>query len=129
MAYKPLRPCRHPGCRVLVRGGYCDAHQAEHRPTRPYKRGESAAWHRLYSLPVWTERLRPAQLAREPFCRACWQQRHERVHATEVDHIVPHRGVMALFLDAGNLQSLCHKCHSEKTMHERAERNRGKPRG
>ena len=35
--------------------------------------------------------------------------------ATEVDHIKPHRGNMALKKDMDNLQGLCNKCHSRKT--------------
>ena len=35
--------------------------------------------------------------------------------ATEVDHIVPHRGDYALFWDETNWQGLCKSCHSAKT--------------
>lgn len=58
---------------------------------------------------VWP-RQRRMQLDREPLCRMC------REPANQVDHIVP--------LNAGgskdddNLQSLCHSCHSRKTMRE-----------
>ena len=42
MAMKPLRPCRHPGCSVLVRDGYCGAH----RPKRTNDRSEEVkSWH------------------------------------------------------------------------------------
>ena len=50
------------------------------------------------------------------------------VPAAEVDHVTPHRGDAALMWDEGNLQSLCHDCHSRKTAtedggfgHERTE--------
>ena len=121
MPSKPLRPCRHPGCNALVSGGYCD----QHRP-QPAQRRESAEWHDLYLLPIWKDKLRPGQLIREPFCRECWQLRRERVPATDVDHIVPHRGDMDLFLDPDNLESLCHSCHSRKTMEERNLRRRSR---
>jgi 5-methylcytosine-specific restriction endonuclease McrA len=42
------------------------------------------------------------------------------VEATEADHIVPHRGDVKLFMH-GDLQSLCHRCHSKKTMTENTE--------
>ena len=61
MAQKPLRPCRHPGCRSLTREGWCAKHKPKQAPRR-----ESAAWHGWYSLPVWTDDLRPGQLLREP---------------------------------------------------------------
>ncbi|WNX85774.1 HNH endonuclease [Agathobaculum sp. NTUH-O15-33] len=110
-ASKPLRPCRHPGCAVLVRGGYCD----QHRP--PERRSEqSRAWHSWYSLPIWTDDLRPTQLLQEPFCRECAAHGRRRVQATDVDHIVDHQGDWARFTDRSNLQSLCHSCHSRKTM-------------
>lgn len=53
----------------------------------------------------------------EPFCREC-AKAGLRVAATEVDHILPHRGNIALFLSRENLQGLCHTCHSRKTMKE-----------
>ena len=91
MASKPLRPCRHPGCSALTREGYCPKHKPQKAPRRA-----SAEYHSWYSLPIWTDDLRPAQLLREPFCRACAARyppgdpRH-RTRATVVDHIVPHR--------------------------------------
>ena len=38
--------------------------------------------------------------------------------ATDVDHIVPHRGDARLLYDENNLQSLCKSCHSRKTATE-----------
>lgn len=116
MSRKPLRPCRHPGCCVLVSDGYCAAHKPKYQRST-----DSAAWHRLYATPEWTDDLRPNQLLREPYCRACAQQ-GRRVRATDVDHIVPHRGDWELFTDRSNLQSLCHSCHSRKTMAERRQK-------
>ena len=66
MALKPLRPCRHPGCGALTREGYCPLHKPKAAPRRA-----SADYHAWYSLPVWTDDMRPAQLLREPFCRVC----------------------------------------------------------
>ena len=97
MASKPLRPCLHPGCTALVRGGYC----AQHQPKRAeHRSAESLAWRRWYSLPVWTDDLRPAQLLREPFCREC-ARCGLRVRATDVDHIVPFEGDWQKFTGEG----------------------------
>lgn len=112
---KPLRPCRHAGCTALVPGGYCDKHKRV-----PVRGAESKAWHRWYSLKVWTDDLRPNQLIREPFCRECLRH-HRRTRATDVDHVLPHRGDWGRFTDRENLQSLCHGCHSAKTMREMRE--------
>ena len=120
MAQRPLRPCRRPGCRRLTADGWCDEHWPEPRPGKPHQRGESAAWHRFYDLPAW-QTLRGAQLIREPWCAECTRL-GIRERATVVDHIRPHRGQLELFLDAGNLQSLCKLHHDQKTMRERRER-------
>ena len=116
MAQKPLRPCRHPGCPELTRDGWCP----KHKPKQAARR-ESAAWHGWYSLPVWTHDLRPDQLLREPFCREC-ARRGIRTRATVVDHVKPHRGDWLLFIDPGNHQSLCKRCHDRKTAMEQAEK-------
>ena len=98
MAEKPLRPCRHAGCPELTRDGWCPKHKPRHQ------RRASADYHGWYMLPIWTKRLRPAQLLREPWCSECARAyppddpRH-RTRATVVDHIVPHRGDWEKFID------------------------------
>ena len=118
MALKPLRPCRHPGCAALTREGYCD----KHKP-KPAARKASAEYHGWYNLRAWTDDLRPAQLLREPWCRAC-ARRGVRTRATVVDHITPHRGDWQRFIDPANHQSLCKHCHDRKTALEQAEERR-----
>lgn len=123
MASKPLRPCNHAGCGVLTRDGWC----AKHKPRE--QRKSSAVYHGWYMLPIWTERLRPAQLLREPFCRECARQyppsdpRH-RTPATVVDHIIPHCGEWDVFTDPDDLQSLCKRHHDIKTAQEQREKRR-----
>jgi len=114
MAEKPLRPCKRTGCLALTRTGYCDKHMPDWRDK---ERTTSQAWHWLYNTKAWRN-LREPQLLQEPFCREC--ARHGiRVRAEDVDHITPHKGSKVVFLDKSNLQSLCHRCHSRKTMRER----------
>lgn len=117
MAQKPIRPCAHQGCSALTRDTWCEKHRPKRRDTRSR---EATSWRKLYKLELWTKQLRPGQLIREPYCRNCarWGL---RVPATDVDHIVPHRGNMELFTAASNLQSLCHSCHALKTAAERRE--------
>lgn len=124
MADLPLRPCAHPGCPELTRETYCAAHKPAEAPRR-----ESAEWHRLYFTRRW-KKLRERQLLIEPYCAEC-AKKGMRTRATDVDHIRPHRGIRRLFYDSDNLQSLCHSCHSEKTMKERMERagNRAETQG
>lgn len=118
MANKPLRPCRHPGCPELTRDGYCP----KHKPKRAARK-QSAEWHWMYSTREWVDDLRPTQLLLEPMCREC-AKRHLRTRATVVDHIKPHRGDWLIFTDRGNLQSLCKRCHDQKTAREMAEEHR-----
>jgi 5-methylcytosine-specific restriction protein A len=43
-----------------------------------------------------------------------------------VDHIQDHKGDWAKFVDRSNLESLCHSCHSRKTMRELRQNQRKK---
>ena len=113
MAMKPLRPCAHRGCPQLTRDTWCPQHKPQHN------RRVSAAYHSWYDGDEW-KALRAEHLLEEPFCREC-ARNGERVPATVVDHIVPHRGDRQLFRDKGNLQSLCKRCHDRKTMQEQLQ--------
>lgn len=124
---RPLKPCRHPGCRTLSRdaSGYCPPHadaaraRAAEREARQDKvRGSAAA--RGYGR-AWRT-IRAQVLREEPLCRACAAQ-GQLVPATDVDHIVSRaRGGTD---DRANLQPLCHRCHTAKTNRE----DGGRPRG
>jgi 5-methylcytosine-specific restriction protein A len=71
---------------------------------------------RLYRSGQW-QALRRQQLTLQPFCAECLRTGKYTL-ASEVDHVVPHRNDEALFYDPLNLQSLCHPCHSQKTVRE-----------
>lgn len=76
---------------------------------------------RLYHLAEWRDPiigLRAMHIAKEPMCREC-KGYGVRRPGTQVDHIIPHEGNMALFLDPSNLQSLCDTHHSRKTAKEK----------
>lgn len=76
---------------------------------------------RLYHLPEWKDPvigLRAQQLAKEPLCRECRGYGIRRA-GTTADHVVPHKGIMSLFLDPDNLQTLCTPHHSMKTAKEK----------
>ncbi|MCR5402454.1 MAG: HNH endonuclease [Butyrivibrio sp.] len=113
MPYKPKKPCRHPGCPALVPPGqkYCDMH----RPLHPEDarsaagRGYDSRWRKARKLYL----SQPEHM----FCAECLKK-GRYVRATDVDHIVPHRGDKKLFWDQSNWQPLCHSCHSIKTRNE-----------
>jgi 5-methylcytosine-specific restriction enzyme A len=68
------------------------------------ERGYSRRW----------EKARLLFLAERPLCSACEQQGIVTA-ATEVDHLIPHRGDQAMFWDVANWNPLCKPCHSRKT--------------
>jgi len=58
--------------------------------------------------------MRYYQLLKAPLCAFCLRDGRTTA-ATIADHIKPHKGVIELFYDEKNLQSLCKACHdSEK---------------
>ena len=67
---------------------------------------------RIYGSKWDRERL--IFLRAHPLCVMC-QEQGRVTAATVVDHIIPHRGDMSLFWDERNWQSLCERCHDEKT--------------
>jgi 5-methylcytosine-specific restriction protein A len=112
MPTKAPTTCNRRGCRGLVRAGVCSvcgplkrATAAEHDERRgsSRERGYDARW----------ERVRAMHLAAEPLCRMC-QQAGRISAAVLVDHITPINDGGAR-LDDDNLQSLCRRCHDQKT--------------
>jgi HNH endonuclease len=57
-------------------------------------------------------------LTKHTLCVKCKEQDNQLVAATEIDHIIPHKGDYDLFWDTTNWQPLCHQCHSTKTAFE-----------
>jgi 5-methylcytosine-specific restriction protein A len=117
MGLRPLKPCSAPACPALVRGArYCEAHASlAKKPKRDHdqRRGNSAQ--RGYGH-KW-RKVRLAFLQSNPLCVRCQSEGRVKA-ATDVDHIVPHRGDQAMFWDVSNYQALCHSHHSEKTATE-----------
>lgn len=65
--------------------------------------------------------FRLAFLREHPLCAMCEAQGRVTA-ASVVDHIVPHRGDMAIFWREGNHQPLCPPCHNSA---KQAEERRG----
>lgn len=111
MPNSALRPCSYPGCSNLVRSGTgrCETH--------PYQVIDQHIQdhQKLYNTARW-KRIRAAELTLHPWCAECLRA-NIYTPATELDHIIPHRGDPARFF-AGPFQSLCHVCHSRKTANE-----------
>jgi 5-methylcytosine-specific restriction enzyme A len=112
MPKRAPRPCVIQGCSELVRvGAYCTTHQPEIKRTHvddrvsASKRGYGATW----------RRLRAIVLRRNPLCIDPFGVHGAAIEiATDVDHIIPRvEGGQDVI---NNLQSLCHACHSRKTI-------------
>ena len=116
MPDRAARPCRFGRCPHITThpSGYCEQHRSlayqDNRPTSA-QRGYDSAWRKLRAL----------HLAQHPYCVMC-EAMGKVERATEVDHIVPHKGDDALRLDPENLQSLCAWHHKSKTARERQGR-------
>ncbi len=111
-----------PRCPRLVDKGrrYCDAHAKVKRKEESEARPD---YHKWYGHASW-KRARRRFLAENPLCVECTREGRTTA-ATEVDHIVPHKGNRELFWDCGNWQPLCKECHSAKTMTELNASGRG----
>jgi 5-methylcytosine-specific restriction protein A len=72
-----------------------------------HQRGYGARW----------RKVRDGWLKSHPLCVRCQVLGIVKA-ATDLDHIVPHKGDMVRFWDPSNWQSLCHACHSFKTATE-----------
>lgn len=111
MPTKPNIPCRHPGCPNLIPTGtkYCETHKTLHPEEQrsAAARGYGSRW----------QRARKKYLAEHIFCVECMKE-GTYVKATDVDHIIAHRGDKKLFWDESNWQALCHSHHSQKTNRE-----------
>jgi len=94
-----------------VKAGYCDKHRAGREAARRKRRGPKP-----YDRRAWRDRIRPMQLGREPLCHDCLG----RGRATPAED-VHHKNGDATDDREGNLMSLCHECHSRRTLAE----NRG----
>ena len=112
MPNKARKYCKHPRCTNYAEDGsaYCFMHKNmhNHRVLKEYE-----TW---YYRAVW-KKLRARKLREYPLCQEC-AKRSRVTKATDVDHIVPHKGSWLRFIDYTNLQALCHSCHSIKTNKE-----------
>lgn len=65
---------------------------------------------KFYSSVAW-KKARARVIIEEPFCRVCGKK------ADVIDHIIPIKSGGSK-LARKNLQSLCHKCHNQKTLND-----------
>ncbi|MDX1489723.1 MAG: HNH endonuclease signature motif containing protein [Pseudohongiellaceae bacterium] len=63
------------------------------------------------------QKERSLYLQANPLCVRC-EDEGRVCAATDLDHIIPHKGDMSLFWDKSNWQGLCRSHHSSKTARE-----------
>ena len=113
-----MRYCLHRGCPEIVRRGYCAAHAREYEQARGSQRarGYTRRWEHAaarFKMKHPLCGMRPDGL--RPVMSRCYEQGIV-TPATEIDHVIPHRGDQTLFWDElHNWQSLCASCHMRKT--------------
>lgn len=105
------RICSFPACRIILPTNApatttrCHIHQDTWQ-AESKRFLHSAAW----------LRARAAKLAETPWCEQCQRDNPLSLEpATQVDHIKPRHSHRDLWLTPSNLQSLCDRCHGEKT--------------
>lgn len=118
--------CAYPGCRRPVPVGerYCSSHRALGEAREAKRKAESDARRTKYQGTSASRgygykwrKLRERILKAQPLCVECKRKGITRL-ATDVDHIIPHKGDQRLMWNESNLQPLCHECHSRKTARE-----------
>lgn len=139
------RACPGPGCASLVQGSQrrCPTCETRHERQRLEHRKErhgtcdynSPRWRQLRQrfrvlllragiAPVCGARLPGAPVTEDSTCQRdgvfLGDDAHKQMtgHRLNADHIVPHDGDEALFLDVLNLQLLCDPDHAVKTQRE-----------
>ena len=115
MPMKLPTPCAAPGCPAVSHGRFCDKHRKQHwqeveaTQKSPAQRGYDAKW----------KAARAVFLLAHPRCVECRTNGHT-TKATDVDHVIPHRGNELLFWATENWQALCRRHHRAKTMRDNA---------
>jgi 5-methylcytosine-specific restriction protein A len=114
VAAKSKRPCSKPGCPNLTTERFCVEHKKAESKRYDNERGTSTQ--RGYSY-RW-QKYRRHFLSKYPLCKHC-ETEGRVTPATDVDHIKAVSGPNdSLFWAPDNHESLCHACHSAKTMIE-----------
>lgn len=127
MTKEPRHCCAHRGCTEwATHGSYCQKHYEQFLERQKEKKKKKfQTWQeykkqtgyerppeqKLYNCKRW-RKTSQLYLIQHPVCEICGRP------ATDVDHIVPHKGDERLFWLITNFQALCRDCHNKKTYEE-----------
>ncbi len=123
----PRKICNYITCneRIPYSETYCSTHkhikQIERYHASKSHVYECRQWSYLYNTCRWKKR-RAAQLIKQPLCEQCLRDGVIRI-ATVCDHIIDHKGDRNSFYN-GEVQTMCHSCHSRKTMQDNRHDNK-----
>jgi len=116
MPNRPPRICSKACCSGVVSGNVCSV-CGPRKPRTGWKPRNGSRQQRGYGAD-W-ERWRARKLNVDPLCEYCLKE-DIVTPATQVDHIVPFRGVYdPKRLEWGNLASCCERCHMAKTARDK----------
>lgn len=125
MPHRLKKPCAYPGCPELVQAEqtYCNEHKRKVKGQRDkeYNRQRDPRSRKFYGSARW-KKLRNKYIKQNPLCEHC-QEKDKVTAATEVDHIIPIEVDWSRRLEWNNLQSLCHRCHMQKTQEDKKKYN------
>lgn len=127
----PLKKCNKVNCNNLIdfKETYCDEHkhlQTESKVNYDSFRYERDSLYRqFYNKKSWKDARHISMLRHDSLCQECLRD-GLYTKADVVDHIVELRDDWERRLDQSNLEPLCHKCHNEKTISEKENRNKNK---
>ena len=104
--------CAEPGCTgIAVNSRFCATHSTDNYAERKAQaRPERDSW---YDRAAWRTYVKPYKLRHDPLCHDCGKEAKEVHH---IDDSWKESGDWRLFIDQNNLMSLCHRCHSRRTM-------------
>jgi len=105
MTRRAWKPCGKPGCRALVRGGFCREH------ARSTDQARGTAFERGYDKVHVA--FRAVNIGNS--CEKCGVDQADSEWPLELDHIDGLGPKGPRGLDPENAQTLCKPCHSAKT--------------
>lgn len=109
--------CAEPGCDgIATNSRWCEKHRASnYEKRRDQDRPERDSW---YDRAAWKGPygVRGYKLRTNPICEDCMRKKATDVH--HIDSSWKESGDWGLFIDQNNLMSLCHECHSRRTLAE-----------
>ena len=105
--------CNNPKAKLSSR---CVEHGGKDTYTAK-RTDERVAFNEMYNTSAW-QKKRKLQLSKQPLCQSCLSNNRVK-GANHVDHLFSWKSLGIEAFKRNIFQSLCHECHSDKTLLER----------